>query len=671
MKWPDHICFGGDYSPEQWDEATFEEDMRLFKLAHVNLLTLPVFAWAKLEPEEGVYDFAWLDRFIDRIWQNGIQVCLATSTCSQPAWLSRRYPEVLPVDIEGRKRTHGMRAFFCVNSPKYRERAAALAHEFGKRYAHHPALAFWHVSNEYGTKCYCETCQKKFRRWLEKRYGSIEELNARWNTAFWGRTVYDFDEIMLPTACNDDYRFQPAIELDYQRFVTDTTRECFLNEAEVLRSYNPEIPVFTNISGFIKNLDQFAMTQVQDAAAWDNYPAPGEAPHIAALKHDVMRGLKGGRSFILAEQSPNQQNWQPYNKLKRPGEVRRLTYQALAHGADTALFFQMRQSAAGQEKFHGALISHAGHENTRVFREMAQLGGELERLGGCFLGSRVGARTALLMDWENWWALENSSGPSRDMDYLDMLARYYEALWSGNVAVDVVNPREDTDYSRYSLVVAPMLYMTRPGVAETLCGYVRQGGTLVTTTMSGLVDENDRCVFGEYPGKLREMLGIWVEETDALRPEEHNGMRMLKGGLPEGAYACDFLCDLIHLRGAEAAAEYTDDFYKGMPVVTRNTYGQGTAWYIGTRPSGKFLFDFFSMLGSSLGIGCEVCADPGVEVTFREGEGKTLFLINHNGEEASAAIPEKGYVDLLSGKAVEGKCTIGPGEVLVLGKTKR
>ena len=248
MKKADRIYYGGDYNPDQWDDQTIEEDMRLFRKAGINLLTLPVFSWAKLEPEEGVYEFGWLDRILDKIWENGIHVCLATPTTAQPAWLSTRYPEVLPVDIAGRKRTHGMRVFFCVNSLKYRERAAAIAEEMAKRYAHHPALAMWHVSNEYGTYCYCPTCQAKFRQWLKRRYGTLEELNKRWHTTFWGRILTDFEEVTLPTELNDDYRFNPTIQLDYMRFVTDSTAECFLNEYQALKKYNPEIPIQTNMS---------------------------------------------------------------------------------------------------------------------------------------------------------------------------------------------------------------------------------------------------------------------------------------------------------------------------------------------------------------------------------------------------------------------------------------
>jgi len=662
----DRIYYGGDYNPDQWDEATIDEDMRLFREAKINLVTLPVFSWAKLEPEEGVYQFEWLDQLLDKLWANGIKVCLATPTTAQPAWLSAKYPEVLPVDIAGRKRTHGMRVFFCVNSKKYRERAAAIAKEMAVRYGTHPALAVWHVANEYGTYCYCPTCQAKFRTWLEARYQSIEQLNERWNTAFWGRTVYSFEEIMLPTELNDDYRFNPAIQLDYLRFVTASTRECFRNEYEILKQYTPEIPISTNMSGYIKKLDQFEMVKDMDIVGWDNYPSPKDDKSFVAFKHDIMRGLKGGQSYMMTEQSPNQQNWQPYNKLKRPGEVRLLSYQALAHGSDTCMFFQMRQSVGGQEKFHGAVISHAGHGYTRVFRECAQLGEELDRLGDIFLEGRIRAKVGILFDWNNWWALELSSGPSKDMDYLKTAASYYKAFYDRNIPVDILNV--SSDLSDYSLIVAPMLYMIKEGVAEHIDAFVKQGGTFVATTMSGLVDENDRCIFGEYPGKLMDILGVWVEETDALYPEERNTMWMTgETGDFLQKYECSFLCDILHPRQAKVLAVYGKDFYKNSPCLTVNEYGKGKAYYIGTQPEEIFLADFFERICKDLEIRPMYASDSNVEITNRTTEKDSiLFAINHNDTPAKVDFGEDSLESLLTGEIMHGTAVINPRDVLVL-----
>ena len=668
MKKADRIYYGGDYNPDQWDDAVIDEDMRLFQKAGINLLTLPVFSWARLEPDEGVYCFDWLDRIIDKMWEHGIYVCLATPTTAQPAWLSTRYPEVLPVDIAGRRRTHGMRVFFCVNSLKYRERAAAIATEMAIRYAHHPALAMWHVSNEYGTYCYCPNCQARFRVWLKRRYGTVEELNNRWHTTFWGRIVSDFEEVTLPTELNDDYRFNPAIQLDYMRFVTDSTAECFVNEYQVLKSYNPDIPIQTNMSGYIKKLDQFTLTKNLDIVGWDNYPWPDDPPYFVAMKHDIMRGLKGGQSFILTEQSPNQQNWQPYNLLKRPGEVRRLSYQAMAHGADTCLFFQMRQSIGGQEKFHGAIISHNGREDTRVFRESMELGKEFAAIGDAFLEGRTPAKVGMLFDWNNWWALELASGPSRDMDYLKTFSLYYKTMYSQNIAVDIL--KFGADLTGYEIIVAPMLYMTKEGVAEQLTEFVEKGGTVVTTVMSGLADENDRCIFGAYPGKLKEMLGIWVEETDALRPYEKNVMKLTDSlVLPEKDYECGFLCDIIHAEDAQVLAAYGEDFYAGSPCVTINEYGQGKAYYIGTQPEQDFLEELMKVIVKDSGIKPLYPAEAGMELTRRVSEkGDVVFAINHNKHTSWVDFGEEQLINLMNDEVLTGKVQLAAGDVLVCGK---
>ena len=680
----EQIYYGGDYNPDQWDEATIQEDMRLFKLAGVNLVTLPVFSWAKLEPREGFYDFGWLDRIIDTLWKNRIRLCLATPTAAQPAWLSANYPEVLPVDIAGRKRTHGMRVFFCVNSLKYRERAAAIAEAMARRYSGHPALAIWHIANEYGTFCYCDTCQAKFRLWLRNRYGSIEELNIRWNTSFWGRTVYSFEEVMLPTERNDDYRFNPAVQLDYLRFVTDSTIECFQNECRIVKKYSPDIPVTSNMSGYIKKLDQFEMLKHMDAAGWDNYPHPLDESSFIAMKHDIVRGLKGGKSWLLMEQSPNQQNWQPYNKLKKPGEVRLLSYQALARGADSVLFFQMRQSMAGQEKFHGAVISHGGGENTRVFRESAKLGGELQKLGSRFIGGRVPAKAALLFDWNNWWALENSSGPSKDMNYLKTVAQYHKTLFDRNIPCDVLP--YPADLQGHSLILAPYLYMMKGDLAARLQEFVKNGGILVSTCMSGLVDENDRLIFGTYPGQLKEIFGIRVEETDALFPEEENTLKVpqangpapssipfmdtLRKGFSREQYACGLLCDLIYPQGAEPLAVYGRDFYAGLPGVTVNRYGEGLGVYIGTLPEAAFLGELMDSLIDKAGLEPPLLVPRGVEVTCRVAEGaKTYFVLNNNKEgKVELNLGEQKFRDLLNGGEITGKHALAPMDVLILGQ---
>lgn len=659
------VLYGGDYNPDQWDEKTIDEDMKLFRKAGINLLTLPVFAWAKIEPEEGRYQFEWLDWILNKIWENHIYVFLATPTTAQPAWLSAKYDDVLPVDIAGRKRTHGMRVFFCVNSEHYRQRAAALAQAMADRYQDFPGLAGWHVSNEYGTYCYCENCQRKFREWLKERYGTIEELNRRWHTSFWGRNVYDFDEIMLPTELNDDYRFNPGVQLDYMRFVTDSTLECYHNEADILKKATPQLPVFTNISGFIKKLNQFRMVPEMDCAGWDNYPSPGDPYSLPALKHDIMRAAKDGASFIVTEQSPNQQNWQPYNKLKRPGEMRRIAWQGLAHGSDSSLYFQMRQSVAGQEKNHGAFVAHCGYD-TRIFAECCQLGAELKGVGDRFLDGRIQAKAALMMDWENWWALELSSGPSKDMDYLSQIHKYYKPFLEKNIPVDII--KTTTDLSGYKVLVLPLLYLMNPELAERIAAFTAAGGTLLATYMTGRADENDRCIYGAYPGLLKEVFGMWVEETDALSPAEFNEIVIKSDSrFQKNRYRSGFLCEVIRLTTAQAVAQYGREFYQGTPVLTKHRYGKGMAYYLGSEPEEDFMGELVDLLCTEGNVTPEFSFFGMLEITTRRNEkGSTTFILNHGREPGWVDLQEQEYEDLLHTGVVAGRYEIAAGDVAVL-----
>lgn len=664
------IYYGGDYNPDQWDERVWEEDIRLFKLAGVNLVTLPVFAWARLQPSEDKYDFEWLDRILDMLYENGISFCLATPTAAQPAWMSRKYPDILPVDEQGRKRSHGKRVNFCPSSPTYRKFAAHIVSKMADRYGKHPGLALWHIANEYGTYCYCAQCESAFRKWLKHRYGTMEELNTRWNLSFWGHSVYDWEDIVVPSELNDDNKWYQPIMLDYLRFMTDTTIECFLNEKEILKSATPDVPITTNMSGFIKKLDQFKFTRHMDIVGWDNYPAPDADRSLVALKHDIMRGLKGGQSYLLVEQSPNQQNWQPYNALKRPGQLRILSYQALAHGADAILYFQMRQSIAGVEKLHGALISHAGHENTRTFKECAKIGDELKKLGNDMIGSRCMAQVGILFDWDNWWAVEMSSGPSRDLNYLEQVRKYYNSFYDKNIPLDILST--ESDFDRYTVIVAPLLYMIHNDVAKRLDAFVQNGGTLIVSFFSGIVDENDRVHLGGYPGPLKDVLGIWVEETDALLPGNKNKMMVLT---PQGSlaseYECSLLCDLLHLQGASALAVYGADFYAGYPCLTVNQYGKGQAYYIASDPEEEMLSDLAGLICDTTNILPPLDVPKGVEVTRRVSVSQAsefIFVLNHTHTQHTIRLGHMEYCEMISGRVLGSTLTLEPCGVAILKK---
>ncbi|MDF2988807.1 MAG: Beta-galactosidase, partial [Eubacterium sp.] len=671
------VMYGGDYNPDQWPEEIWEEDMRLFKKAGINIITLPVFSWAKLQSDEQTYNFGWLDKILDLAAQNGLKVCLATSTAAQPAWMSKKYPEVLPVDINGHKKSHGGRVNFCPTSKVYRKYSVALAEKLAERYKNHQSLLIWHIGNEYGNYCYCEHCAEEFREWVKARYGTIEEVNRRWNLSFWGHTIYDWDEIVPPSYLNEMFKdtwsgygkectcFQ-GISLDYNRFMSDTVLDCYKGEVEAIRKITPDIQITTNLMGTFKPLDYYKWAEEMDIVSWDNYPSMTDPMSNIALRHDLMRGLKDGQPFMLMEQTPSQQNWQAFNSLKRPGVMRLWSYQAMAHGADTIMFFQLRRSIGACEKYHGAVIEHVGHENTRVFRECAQLGEELKKLGDKILGSRLKAEVAIVFDWDNWWAVEFSSGPSVALKYIEQIEKYYKAFYNMNIPVDFVKPA--ADLSKYKVVVAPVLYMLKPGVADSITRYVENGGKFVTTFFSGIVNENDLVTLGGYPGELRKVLGIWSEEIDALLPSSRNSIVIKKPfGELGGTYECGLLCDLIHLETATELAAYGQDFYAGMPVITENKFGSGKAYYLASDPEQRFINGFFRQLCLDSGIASAFDAAEGVEITERyKGDLKYTFILNHNAHSVSVDLWNEKYQDLITGSSMEGNITLEAKGVAIL-----
>lgn len=655
------IAYGGDYNPEQWDEATWAEDMRLFKLADIDTVTLNVFSWAALQPSENEYNFEKLDRIMEMVKQNGLKVVLATSTAAHPAWMAKKYPEILRTEADGKKRKFGSRHNSCPNSPVYRKYSVALAEKLAERYKDYDNIIAWHISNEYGGECYCENCEKAFRKWLKNRYQTIDELNRAWNTSFWSHTFYDWDEVVPASYLSEHWGWErttfQGISIDYRRFNSDSILDCFRLEYDAVKKYTPNIPVTTNFMEFYKPLDYQKWAKYMDFVSWDSYPSPDATPSQMALNHELMRGLKNGKPFVLMEQTPSVTNWQPYNSLKRPGVMRLWSYQAVAHGSDSVMFFQMRRSIGACEKYHGAIIDHAGHENTRVFREAAALGKELTHIGDKTLGSRIPAEIGIIFDWENWWGIEYSAGPSCLLKYRDEVQNYYDALHGLNIPADVIPV--DADFSQYKVILAPILYMIKPGVDEKLRRFVKNGGTLVTTFFSGYVDESDLVTIGGYPGKLRDILGIWVEESDAL-PEGTVNHFMWEGDKHEAG----LLCDLLHSEGAEILAVYEDDFYAGMPVLTCNKFGEGEAYYVAARSDKAFYTKLMKIICENKRIYGIMQTPDGVEAIMRvNGEKKYLFILNHSKETQTVTI-DGTYYDILNDVMIE------PQETLTLDRTE-
>jgi beta-galactosidase len=608
------IWYGGDYNPEQWPESVWPDDVKLMRTAGVTLATVGVFSWARIQPAEGEFDFDWLDRVLGLLHDGGIKVCLATATASPPPWATTKYPAMLTQNRDGATRWPGSRQHYAPTSPDYRRLAAVLAKAIVDRYKDHPAVTMWHVNNEFGCHLsydYSDQAAAAFRVWLREKYESIDALNEAWGTWFWSQRYTDFEEIVPPRLA--PYSVNPGGLLDFRRFSSDALLDLFRMEKKIIRDAGATQPVTTNFIGAWPTTDYWAFAAEVDFISDDCYPDPRdpESFRYAAFTRDLMRSLKPGTPWILMEQASSAVNWRPNNAVKRPGQMAALSMQAVARGADGILFFQWRQAAAGAEKFHSAMLPHAGPD-TRTFREVADLGAELSTLDLPVPGGE--ARVAIVFDWHSWWAIDQPDHPAQ-FDYLAQVQGWHAAFHELNVQVDLVRP--DGPFDQYKLVVAPNLYLLRDG--DALVEFVAGGGRLLATAFTDVVDEHDRFLPGGFTTRLGPALGLQVTEFAGVLPSD--GRIFTWDGVDHPA---DVLAEELRLTGAEVLASFTPD---GGPALTRHAHGKGEAYYLATmtNPAGRVALA--RHLAHRAGVAPVLPDLPeGVEAAQR---GDVTVLINH------------------------------------------
>lgn len=658
------LAFGGDYNPEQWPESVWQEDVRLMREAGVTLVSVGIFSWALLEPSPGTYDFGWLDRLLDLLHEHGIRVDLGTPTVVPPVWFYRAHPEALPVTAEGVRYEFGSRAAICHSNDDYRRAAASITRKLAERYGDHPALAMWHVHNEYGvpvSACYCASCAAHFRRWLATTYGTVDAVNEAWGTAFWGQRYGDLEDInpprLTPAAVN------PAQALDYKRFADATMRENFRMERDILHRLSPGVPVTTNFMTALSqcdSVDYWAWGREVDLVTNDHYLiTDGRRTHVnLAMAADLTRSVAGGAPWLLLEHSTSGVNWQLRNPAKAPGQMARNSLAHVARGSEGALFFQWRQSRRGAEKFHSAMVPHGGTD-TRVWREVVELGASVEALSE-IRGTRTEADVAMLWDWHSWWAQNLDWRPSVDHEARERADAFYEALYDRHLTVDFAHP--EADVSRYPLVVVPALYLMTEAAGRNLEAYVENGGTLVVSYFSGIVDEHDAVHEGAYPGPLRDVLGLTVEEFSPLLP----GERVRVTG-PDGTeLAADVWTEFVVPRGAETVLTYADGLAAGLPAVTRHRLGEGTAWYVSTRLGADGLDALLGRAGEDARLAPRADLPRDVEVVRRTGaSGTYLFAVNHTGSDVKVPLEAAG-TELLTGEPAAGRLAVPAGAVRVV-----
>ena len=649
-----NLLHGGDYNPEQWlaYPEVLEQDIAYFKKAHINEVSVGIFSWAMLEPQEGVFNFQWLEDIIEKLYQNGISVFLATPSGARPKWLADKYPEVLRVDESRHRNLYGLRHNHCYTSPVYREKTRIINMELARRFGNHPGVIGWHISNEFGGECHCELCQEAFRNWLIEKYGTIENLNRAWATTFWSHIYNDFSQIESPSR-----RGEPSLHglnLDWKRFVTDRTVDFTKHEIQAVRDAGSEKPTTVNMMYDYQGLNYHKFADVIDIVSWDNYPQwHKKEEYLTAMddgmQHDIMRSIQK-KPFLLMESCPSATNWQPVSKLKKPGMLHAASMQAIAHGSDSVLYFQLRQSQGSSEKFHGAVIDHYGGDDTRVFKEVTQVGSDLERLAEV-AGAQTKAKVAVVFDWENRWALEDAQGPrNQGLFYKEAVEKSYYAFRKLGLDVDVIDMEQDL--SDYKIVAAPMLYMFRSDFETKARKFVADGGHFILTYWSGIVDETDLCFLGGTPHGLMDVLGLRSTEIDALYDWEHNtGISLPNNGIGlTKTWTCDKLCDLVKVSTAEVLAVYGEDFYQGWPALTKNNYGKGAGYYICADFEQGFYDDVYRKIADIAGVKGPIEVVPeGVEVTTRYGsQYKYLFVQNFNRHAVEVSLPVQN-MEILTG----------------------
>ena len=658
------MWLGVDYYPEQWPESRWPADAQLMKEAGLGIVRLAEFAWSRIEPDDGTFDFGWLDRAIAVLHNQGIKVVLGTPTAAPPAWLIAKHPDVLPRDYTRTPKAFGIRRHYCFNNEHYHGHTTAIAGAMATHYCANPAVVGWQIDNELGghdtARCYCDTCARAFRRWLKARYGTLADLNAAWGTVFWSQEYTEWDQIPLPwKSVEGQMAHSPSLLLHFYRFSSDSVVAYQKMQIDVIRDLCPRHFITSNLMGLFDQIDYFDLASDLDFVSWDNYPNYCDSsPHWTGMSHDVMRGLRGCDFWVMEQQS-GAVGWNTFGHTPRPGMIRLWTYQAAGHGAEAILYFRWRTAQAGAEQFRHGILDHHGSPGRR-YREVAQIGEEVAKFSAEWGKSCPRNEVAFILSYPIDWALQIQPH-NAGLSYWHEVYRLYEPLRKLGVGVDFVDT--EADFSRFKLVVAPLLFIADHPLAQRLKDYVAKGGTLVGTFRSGVKDEHNVVTELPLPGLLAGIFGILIAEYDSMPPGSLNSVRVVS---THTEVAARTWADIIEPQTAEPIATYSGDFYAGKPAITVNTLGHGKAYYLGTALEPEFYAEFFRSIVDDAGIWQLANVPEGIDASVRFHDGrKIIFLVNPYQNLATMDLDGE-YQSVLDGKTVSGRITVPDYGVVIL-----
>lgn len=660
--------FGADYYPEHWPEERWVEDARMMQSAGFNIVRLAEFAWAKMEPAEGHFDFSWLDRAIGVLFAQGIQVVLGTPTASPPPWVMAQTPELFLTDANGARRTYGLRREYCPSNPLYRQHSQRIVHAMVEHFKDNPAVIGWQIDNEMGDRCYCDTCRAEFHQWLEKKYKTLDNLNQKWGTIFWSHTYSDWAQIPAPltTALPNTPSHNPGLALDYRRFMSDTYRGYQKLQIDIIRELCPNQFVTHNLMGFGYNqLDYYDLAADLDHVSWDVYPRhqwdmkAAVDPAQTSLSCDAMRGLKKQNYWVMEQQSGGG-GWEQVSVPPKPGELRLWTYQSIAHGADAILYFRWRTARFGTEQYWQGILEHHGLPGRR-YDEAAQVGKELQKVASLIVGSQSRPQVAIMQSYDTRFAFQVQPNNPR-FGYENHITDIYRGFFNSNIPVEIVS--ENDSLAGYKLVVVPAMYVLKEQTAANLEKFASEGGVVAFTPRTGVKDEFNTVVNQKLPGLVAKMCGIEVEEYISMPVDQNNQVQF--GLQTKDRFCTSVWADVLEPRGAEIVAWHTQDFYAEKPAISKHRFGKGQVIYIGALGDAAYYNAIVRWLSQLAGITPLLATPIGVEVTERwQGDERLLFILNHNLVSQTFTLP-KNYKDLLNGRVYSGTITMAPYHVLIL-----